>query len=171
MRAAAAVRALVLAVLVAACQSDGGAEKSATPEQMSMKQAGPMTPMTAAQLRAVSTDAAFAAPIEISVFAWRDMMPSDREHGGLIVSAQIRGGVTPPAPLRCDGMYLVHGDSVFAARPDEVRDGDGPGAVECLVRNGPGWPAQSTIQVVVSVTGPGGKTAMIRRETTIEEVH
>lgn len=131
----------------------------------------PLPPMTAAQLRAVPTEAAFAVPIEVSVFAWRDLMPSDQPGTGLIVSAQVRGGVTPPAPLRCDGMYLVRGDSVVAAPPAEVRDGDGPGAVECLVRNGPNWPGGATIQVIVAVTGPTGTRALVRRETTIEEVH
>jgi hypothetical protein len=130
--------------------------------------------MTASELRAVPTEAALDLPLQASVYAWRDFMPvrvsspadSARAHD-LRVSVQIRGGVVPPKTLACDGLYLVVGDSVFKAPPAEQRAGDGPGAVECILRGGPDWPVGATVQVVISVSAAAQRT-LIRRETTID---
>lgn len=126
--------------------------------------------MTAAELRAVELTAALDLPVQMSVYAWRDFMPiagdTTRKHD-LMISAQLRGGVVPPKALVCSGFYLVLADSVFAARPAEQRAGDGPGAVECLLRGGPEWPIGADIQVIISI-GAGAQRTLIRRETTID---
>lgn len=126
--------------------------------------------MTAAALRAVPMSAALDLPVQASVYAWRDFMPTVGDSAvvhDLMVSVQVRGGVVPPKALDCDGMYLVLADSVFAARPSEQRAGDGPGAVECLLRGAPEWPVGATVQVVISV-GSGAQRVLIRRETAID---
>jgi hypothetical protein len=157
-----------LLLLLTACGAASGESRSAD----TTVPRAPLPAMTAAALRAVGTTATLQEPVEVAVFAWRDLMPtSGANGGGLIVSAQVRGGVTTPATLKCEGMYLVHGDTVHAARPAEVRAGDGPGAVECIVRGAPAWPGQGTINVIVVVASSGGQRTLIRRETTIEEVH
>jgi hypothetical protein len=132
--------------------------------------APPLRVMSAAALRAVPMTASLDLPVQASVYAWRDFMPtigdSARVHD-LMVSVQVRGGVVPPKVLDCDGIHVVMADSVFAARPAEQRAGDGPGAVECLLRGGPEWHVGAAIQVVISV-GSGAQRTLIRRETTID---
>jgi hypothetical protein len=130
----------------------------------------PLPVMSAASLRAVPVTASLDLPVQASVYAWRDFMPavtdSARPHD-LRVSVQVRGGVVPPKTLGCAGIYLVHGDSVVASPPAEQRPGDGPGAVECLLRGGPEWPVGAELHVIISVTA-GAQRALIRRETTID---
>ncbi len=126
--------------------------------------------MTAAELRAVPLTALLDLPLQASVYAWRDFMPvidDSTRVPDLNVSVQIRGGVVPPKSLLCDAIYVLMADSLFAARPAEQRAGDGPGAVECLLRRGPGWPVGSEIQVIIGV-GSGAQHTFIRRETTID---
>lgn len=145
---------------LAACGSANGDAPSSPPLQQ----------LTAAFLRTVPTEAALDLPVQASVYAWRDMMPNVGDaarSSALMVSVQIRGGVVPPKVLACDGMYIVAGDSVFAARPAEQRAGDGPGAVECILRGGPVWPVGASLQVIISVSA-GAQRALIRRETTID---
>ncbi len=151
---------LLAAVAVIGCNRSAGSE--------------PVLPqlrvMTAAELRAVPLTAALDLPVQMSVYAWRDFMPTagdtTRKHD-LMLSAQLRGGVVPPKALSCTGIYLVLADSVYAARPAEQRAGDGPGAVECLLRGGPEWPVGADIHVIISI-GAGAQRALIRRETTID---
>ncbi len=126
--------------------------------------------MTAVALRAVSVTAALDLPVQASVYAWRDFMPglgdSSVAHP-LMISVQVRGGVVPPKALECDAIYVVLADSVFSARPAEQRPGDGPGAIECLMRGGPEWAVGSEIQVIIGV-GAGAQRTLIRRETSID---
>lgn len=157
---------LVRLVSFALCASAAGCTRSGTGE----KSAAPLEPMTAAELRAIPTDVALDLPLQASVYAWRDFLPSPGGAGqahDLMVSVQVRGGVVPPKTLTCDGMYLASGDSVFRAPPSEQRAGDGPGAVECILRGGPEWPVGATVQVVIRVSA-GAQHAFIRRETTID---
>jgi hypothetical protein len=132
--------------------------------------AAPLPVLSAASLRAVPVTAALDLPVQASVYAWRDFMPvvpdSVRAHD-LRVSVQVRGGVVPPKALGCAGIYLVHGDSVVASSLTEQRPGDGPGAVECLLRGGPEWPVGAALHVIISVSA-GAQRALIRRETTID---
>lgn len=165
-----AVRARRVSVLVgsvlAGVSLSGCGGTGATPSTV----AGPVPAMTASALRAVPLTAALDLPIQASVYAWRDFMPtvgdSARTHD-LMLSVQVRGGVVPPKALECHAIYIVMADSVFAARPAEQRAGDGPGAVECMLRGGPEWPVGTEIQVVISV-GAGTQRALIRRETIID---
>ncbi|HYW49320.1 MAG TPA: hypothetical protein VE861_01870 [Gemmatimonadaceae bacterium] len=133
--------------------------------------AAPLKAMSAAALRAVPVEASLDMPVQASLYAWRDLMPgpADTARAGrdLMLSVQVRGGVVPPKGLACDAIYLVHGDSVHAARPDEQRAGDGPGAVECILRGGPAWPVGAPLQVIISVSA-GNQRALIRRETVID---
>jgi hypothetical protein len=126
--------------------------------------------MSASALRIVPTEASLDLPVQASVYAWRDFLPAPdapkRVHD-LNVSVQIRGGVVPPKVLTCDGMYIVAGDSVFMARTADQRAGDGPGAVECLLRGGPEWPVGAALQVIIGVSA-GTQRTLIRRETTID---
>ncbi len=143
-----------------------GCSRSGTGE----KPTASLKAMTAQELRAVATDVSIDLPLQASVYAWRDFLPgpaaTEKAHG-LMVSVQIRGGVVPPKVLACDGMYLVSGDSVFVAPPAEQRAGDGPGAVECILRGGPAWPIGASVQVIISVSA-GLQRTLIRRETTID---
>ena len=154
-------------LLLAACWSQIGCSRSGTGETS----ATPLKAMTAATLRAIPTEAAIDIPVQAAVYAWRDFMPaaaatSARPHE-LMVSVQVRGGVVQPKVLACDGMYLVHADSVFQSAPADQRPGDGPGAVECILRGGPEWPVGDTVQVIIGVSA-GTQRALIRRETTID---
>ena len=148
------------------CWSGIGCSRSGTGE----KAAVPLAIMSATALRAVSTEASLDIPLQASVYAWRDFLPTTgaaaRPHD-LMVSVQVRGGVVPPKSLACDGMYVVAGDSVFRAAPAEQRSGDGPGAVECILRGGPEWPIGETVQIVISISA-GAQRTLIRRETTID---
>lgn len=133
--------------------------------------AEPLRVIGAATLRAAPIEASLDIPVQASVYAWRDMMPGPtgaaRTGRDLMLSVQVRGGVVPPKVLACDAIYLVHGDSVHAARPDEQRAGDGPGAVECILRGAPAWPVGAPMQVIISVSA-GSQRALIRRETVID---
>ena len=151
---------------VVMCATSMGCSRSGTGEAV----VRPLTTMTPAALRAVATDASLDLPVQASVYAWRDLIPSvgdSTQVRDLMVSVQVRGGVVPPKTLACDGLYLVSGDSVFSAPPAEQRPGDGPGAVECILRGGPAWPVGATVQVVISVSA-GAQRTFIRRETTID---
>lgn len=131
---------------------------------------GPVPTMTTTALRAVPMLASLDLPVQASVYAWRDFMPAIADSSGvrgLMLSVQVRGGVVPPKALECHAIYLVLADSVYATRPAEQRAGDGPGAVECLLRGGPEWPVGAEIQVIISV-GAGAQRALIRRETIID---
>lgn len=143
-----------------ACSRQSGNETTAVP----------LSQLTAVELRAVPTEAALDMPLQAAVYAWRDYLPTvgdtTRAHA-LSVSVQVRGGVVSPKVLVCDGIYLVARDSVFRAPPAEQRAGDGPGAVECILRGGPEWAVGDTLAVVVSVSA-GAQRTMIRRETTID---
>lgn len=154
------LRVLALCALSMACSRSGTGETVTVP----------LKTMTAAELRLVSTEAALDLPLQASVYAWRDYLPTaddtNRAHD-LNVSVQVRGGIVPPKTLKCDGMYLVSGDSVFKTSPVEQRAGDGPGAVECILRGGPEWPIGATLEVVISVSA-GAQRAFIRRETTVD---
>ncbi|MBC7840852.1 MAG: hypothetical protein H7099_00975, partial [Gemmatimonadaceae bacterium] len=115
------------------CATSMGCSRSGTGEAV----VRPLAAMTPATLRAVATEASLDMPVQASVYAWRDFMPTvgdSTQVRDLTVSVQVRGGVVPPKTLACDGMYLVSGDSVFTAPPAEQRPGDGPGAVECILR-------------------------------------
>ncbi len=142
------------------CSRSGTGETSATP----------LKAMSVAALRAIPTEAALDMPVQAAVYAWRDFLPTTggaaRTHE-LMVSVQVRGGVVQPKVLACDGMYLVHADSVFRSTPADQRAGDGPGAIECILRGGPEWPVGDTVQVIISVTS-GSQHALIRREATID---
>ena len=143
-----------------------GCSRSGTGERV----AAPLRTMTAQELRVVGMQVSMDLPLQASVYAWRDFLPgpaSPANAHGLMVSMQIRGGVVPPKTLVCDGIYLVSGDSVFAAPPAEQRAGDGPGAVECILRGGPAWPVGTPLQVIVGVSA-GAQRTLIRRETTID---
>lgn len=148
------------------CATSMGCTRSGTGETV----ARPIVPMTAAALRAIPIEASLDLPVQASVYAWRDFTPSVGDSvtmHDLMVSVQVRGGVVPPKTLACDGIYLVSGDSVFAARPADQRPGDGPGAVECILRGGPAWPVGAAVQVVISVSA-GAQRTFIRRETVID---
>jgi hypothetical protein len=155
---------LVVCATCMACTRSGTGETATVP----------LKSLSAAELRAVPTEAALDLPLQASVYAWRDFMPtlvaspadSVRAHD-LRVSVQVRGGIVPPKTLACDGIYLVSGDSVFKSPPAEQRAGDGPGAVECILRGGPEWPIGATVLVVISVSA-GAQRTYIRRETTID---
>ena len=159
-------RAATRLLLIASCRYGSGCSRSGTGEAA----APPLKQMTAAELRAVPTEAALDIAVQAAVYAWRDFMPvtgePTRAHD-LSVSVQVRGGVVPPKVLSCDGVYLVSGDSVFRAPPSDQRAGDGPGAVECILRGGPEWPVGDTVAVIISISGGTQKT-MIRRQTTID---
>lgn len=132
--------------------------------------ARPPRVMTAVALRAIPMTTAIDLPVQASVYAWRDFLPTVGDSGrvhDLMISVQVRGGVVPPKALECDAIYVVLADSVFAARPSEQRPGDGPGAIECLMRGGPEWPVGAAIHVIISV-GVGSQRSLIRRETTID---
>jgi hypothetical protein len=152
--------------VLAACWTWVGCSRSGTGETS----ATPLKAMSVTALRAISTEASLDIPVQAAVYAWRDFMPSagqpTRTHE-LMVSVQVRGGVVQPKALACDGMYLVHADSVFRSAPADQRAGDGPGAVECILRGGPAWPVGDTVQVIISVSA-GSQRALIRRETTID---
>ena len=143
-----------------------GCSRSGTGDKVT----APLKTMNAQELRAVGTDVSIDLPLQASVYAWRDFMPgpaaATTTHA-LMVSVQIRGGVVPPKALACDGLYLVSGDSVFVAPPAEQHAGDGPGAVECILRGGPEWPIGAPIQVIIGVSA-GAQRTLIRRETTID---
>jgi hypothetical protein len=153
-------------LVLSTCWYGIGCSRSGTGE----KAAFPLATMSAAALRAVPTEAALDIPLQAAVYAWRDFLPAagaaSRSHD-LMVSVQVRGGVVPPKALACDGMYVVAGDSVFRAAPADQRAGDGPGAVECILRGGPEWPIGETVQVVISISS-GAQRTLIRRETTID---
>ncbi len=126
--------------------------------------------MSAPALRAVSFTAALDLPVQASVYAWRDFTPVAGDSSSvhpLMISVQLRGGVVPPKALECDAFYVVLADSVFSARPAAQRSGDGPGAIECLLRGGPEWEVGSEILVIIGV-GAGAQRTLIRRETTID---
>ncbi len=136
----------------------------------------PLKALSAAELRVVPVSASLDLPLQASVYAWRDFMPTTASATtagtaspvhDLMVSVQVRGGVVLPKVLVCDGIYLQYADSVFRARPAEQRAGDGPGAIECILRGGPEWPVGAEINVIISV-GSGAQRALIRRETTID---
>jgi hypothetical protein len=134
----------------------------------------PLPAMTPAAIRAVPVTSALDLPVQASVYAWRDFMPGaardTAQPHDLMLSVQVRGGVVPPKTLLCLGLYVLHVDSVYRAPPAEQRAGDGPGAVECLLRGGPAWPVGAEIQVVISV-GAGAQRTLIRRETTIDATY
>ena len=153
-------------LVIATCWLGSGCSRSGTGETV----VAPLKQMTAAELRAVPTEAALDIAVQAAVYAWRDFMPVTGEPArahDLSVSVQVRGGVVPPKVLSCDGVYLVSGDSVFRAPPSDQRAGDGPGAVECILRGGPEWPVGDTVAVIISISGGTQKT-MIRRQTTID---
>ena len=153
-------------LLIAMCWVSEGCSRSGTGETA----VTPLKVMSASELRAVPTEASLDIPLQAAVYAWRDFLPSadapQRTHD-LALSVQVRGGVVPPKVLACDGIYLVSGDSVFRAPPAEQRAGDGPGAVECILRGGPQWGVGDTLQVIISISA-GGQRTLIRRETTID---
>jgi hypothetical protein len=155
------LRPIAAACIVLACSGQSAKETTA---------AMPLRRMTAVELRAVPTDAALDMPVQAAVYAWRDFLPTTGDSTrarALAVSIQVRGGVVPPKVLVCDGIYLVSRDSVFRAPPAEQRAGDGPGAVECILRGGPAWAVGDTLSVIVSVSA-GAQRTLIRRETTID---
>jgi hypothetical protein len=158
--------AVVGALAGAACSAGAGETKSAARGAA----VEPLPVMTAAALRAVPVHVSVEVPVQASVYAWRDFLPiADAPTGrqDLRVSVQVRGGVVSPKTLSCAGAYLVHGDSVFASPQTEQRSGDGPGAVECLIRGGPAWPVNGEIHVILRVLA-GDRALLIRRETTID---
>ena len=133
-------------------------------------EAAPLARMSAAELRAVPVSASLDLPLQASVYAWRDFMPiagTPSNARGLTVSVQLRGGVVPPRVLACAGIHVASGDSVFMLQRVEQRAGDGPGAIECVMRGGPAWPVGSALQVITSVRA-GVQRTFIRRETTID---
>lgn len=151
---------IVAALALAACAQTPVADKASAP----------LRTMTASQLRVVPVTASIDLALQASVYAWRDFMPAITDSTKvpeLSVSVQVRGGVVPPKALSCDAIYLLMADSVYSARPAEQRAGDGPGAVECLLRGGPAWDVGATVQVIISVSS-GSQQALIRRETTID---
>ncbi len=151
---------MVVGVALLGCnRSEGGERGAAQPEQM-----------TAQKLRAVGTTASLDLPLQAAVYVWRASLPGDTRGKTvplLMVSVQLRGGVVPPKALACDGIYLVFGETVFEAPPAEQHAGDGPGAVECILRGGPEWPVGALLQVIVSVRADAQRT-LIRREALIE---
>jgi hypothetical protein len=157
---------MACALMGAACSAGAGETKTATTARV----AGPLPAMTAAALRAVPVDVTVELPLQASVYAWRDFLPmADAPTGrqDLRVSVQVRGGVVAPKTLSCAGAYLVYGDSVFTSTQTEQRAGDGPGAVECLIRGAPQWPVNASVQVILRVLA-GDRPVLIRRETTID---
>ncbi len=146
--------------LMLGCSEKGTATKVAVPPRA----------MTGVELRAVAVAASLDLPLQASVYAWRDFMPSlgdSTDAHPLMISVQVRGGVVLPKVLECDAIYVVLADSVFSARPAVQRAGDGPGAIECLMRGGPEWAVGSGIHVIVGV-GAGAQRTLIRRETIID---
>ena len=151
------------AALAVLCVGCGGSRDVAPP-------AVPLPVVTAPALRVISATASLDMPLQASAYAWRDLAPdvgTTRVSHDLRVSVQLRGGVVPPKVLLCDGMYLVFRDSVFVAARVEQRPGDGPGAIECLLRGGPAWPIDSTVHIIVRARS-GEQRVLIRRETPID---
>jgi hypothetical protein len=156
----------VLAVAVTVgCTARGDTEAKAAAPVVALP------PKSAGELRAVPTVVALDLPLQASVYAWRDFSPvidSATATRDLRVSVQLRGGAVAPRAIACGGMYLVVGDSVFTSSTAEQRAGDGPGAIECVIRGAPSWPVGATVQVIARVF-VGESSALIRRETTIDE--
>jgi hypothetical protein len=161
--------AIALLVVSAACSS-GETESPAVGSRVARRTVPPLPTMSAAALRAIPLTVAVDLPLQASVYAWRDFLPAADAPTGrqdLRVSVQVRGGVVAPKTLACAGAYLLHKDSVYVSAATEQRAGDGPGAVECLLRGGPQWPVNASMDVILRVQA-GDSTVLIRRETVID---
>lgn len=113
-----------------------------------------------------------AGTCRVDAYVWRDLMPGPGPSTGVLASVLISASGGQPAPegATITGIWLINGSAVWEAPPPFEPSPIAPGALSTTVRNGPLWPAGTTVDVVVQISL--GKVSYLLRAAneTIEAV-
>lgn len=95
-------------------------------------------------------------------YLWRDYMPVAPPEGrplSAVFRIKAVGG-TMPRGISADSAWVIFGDQVWATAPRLTHPPEA-GEVEFLARDGPRWPTDSAVDVVLRVRS-GGATMLVR---------
>lgn len=116
-----------------------------------------------AELRAVPMEAVVdGRTLYVESYLWRDYMPITPPEGKPLTAlfrVRAREGGAAPA-VTVDSAWVVYGSSVWATAPRMEHAPATSGELELIARNGPLWPAGSTVDVVLRVRGSRGITLL-----------
>jgi len=106
------------------------------------------------ELRTAPTTVTIAgATVELQAALWRNFQPIAPPDGApLIVSVRL-----PQSTLSVDRIWVLFGDQIFSGTPEQTR-----GAAEWVLRDGPKWGPNVTVDVVVRVGAHGNSTQLLR---------
>jgi hypothetical protein len=106
--------------------------------------------------------------LTLSTSLWRDLMPSTDDHGSpltAILYVETADSANFPASISADAVWIVRGDEVWkgfcakeAPPPGEQR----PNRLWRIARNGPGWPVDLPVEVIVRLLVANGSSRLLR---------
>jgi hypothetical protein len=117
--------------------------------------ASPVAPEPSfSELRTAPTTVTIAgATVVLEAALWRDFQPIAPPDGApLIVAVRL-----PQSTLSIDRIWVVFGDQIFSGTPEQTR-----GAAEWVLRDGPKWGPNVTVDVVARLGANGSSTQLLR---------
>jgi hypothetical protein len=92
--------------------------------------------------------------IRLRIYAWRDFMPSlerDRDGSDLMVNLQIVSLDEAPLPtgLVVDSAWVRSSEGLWGAAPSHEPRPDLPSGLDLMLRGGPRWATDQTVDVLV----------------------
>ena len=92
--------------------------------------------------------------IRLRIYAWRDFMPSlerDRDGSDLMVNLQIvsLGAAPLPTGLVVDSAWVRSSEGLWGTAPSHEPRPDLPNGLDLMLRGGPRWATDQTVDVLV----------------------
>ena len=97
---------------------------------------------------------------------WRDFQPISPSDGKPLVAVlrvQTPDGAALAATFRVDGAWVINGAEVWTASVGEGKlESPSPVAYQVMVRDGPKWGPNVSVDVVVRIREPSGSSQLLR---------